>query len=135
MEAMAVSESYLEFVREQLAPVGNVVIRKMFGGAGVYCDGAMFGLVLDETLHFRGDAASQARFQAAGCQRFIHERPPRKPMAMPYWVVPENLVEDQDEMSVWARDAIEIREKQAKGAKAARRKPKATKAARDGKRN
>lgn len=134
---MAVSESYLEFIREQLAPVGEVVIRKMFGGAGVYCDGAMFGLVLDETLYFRGDDASQAKFEDAGCERFIYARPPRKPVAMPYWVVPEHLFEDQDEMSAWARDAIAIavREKRAKDVKAARRKSKVAKpAGREGKR-
>jgi DNA transformation protein and related proteins len=120
---MAVSESFLEFVRDQLAPAGDIVIRKMFGGAGIYCDGAMFGLVLSETLYFRTDAASAAQFEDAGCKQFIYERPPCKPVAMPYWVVPEHLFEDADEMLVWAREAIAVarREKCAKDEKAARR--------------
>ena len=120
---MTVSESFLEFVREQLAPAGDIVIRKMFGGAGIYCDGAMFGLVLSETLYFRTDAASAAKFEDVGCKQFIYERPPRQPVAMPYWVVPEHLFEDADEMLAWAREAIVVarREKRAKVEKATRR--------------
>jgi len=32
-----------EFLREQLAPLGRVTMRRMFGKTGVFCDGLMFG--------------------------------------------------------------------------------------------
>ena len=46
---MAISAEYKAFVAEQLEPLGPVRIRNMFGGAGVYCDDLMFGLIAGET--------------------------------------------------------------------------------------
>src|SRR4051812_45220907 len=41
------SDSFAEFLREQLAPLGRVTMRRMFGKTGVFCDGVMFGMVTD----------------------------------------------------------------------------------------
>jgi DNA transformation protein len=35
---MVVSDTYAEFLREQLAPLGRVTMRRMFGKTGVFCD-------------------------------------------------------------------------------------------------
>jgi DNA transformation protein len=40
---MVASDSFAEFVREELAPLGRVTMRRMFGKTGVFCDGLMFG--------------------------------------------------------------------------------------------
>ena len=52
---MAVSPSFKEFVAEQLAPVGPIDIRRMFGGAGIFADGRMFALIVSDTLYFKTD--------------------------------------------------------------------------------
>ena len=44
------SSTFAEFLREQLASLGHVTMRRMFGMAGVFCDGVMFGLVTEDTL-------------------------------------------------------------------------------------
>ena len=36
---MVASDSFAEFLREQLAPLGRVTMRRMFGKTGVFCDG------------------------------------------------------------------------------------------------
>jgi DNA transformation protein len=41
---MAVSNDYLDYVTEQLSEFGEITIRKMFGGAGLYFDELIFGL-------------------------------------------------------------------------------------------
>ena len=38
---MVASDSFAEFLREQLAPLGRVTMRRMFGKTGVFCDGAL----------------------------------------------------------------------------------------------
>jgi DNA transformation protein and related proteins len=41
---MVASDSFAEFLREQLAPLGRVTMRRrMFGATGVFCNGLMFG--------------------------------------------------------------------------------------------
>jgi DNA transformation protein len=51
---MVASETYAEFLREQLAPLGRVTLRRMFGKSGVFCDGVMLGMVTENTLYFSG---------------------------------------------------------------------------------
>jgi len=50
---MVASDGFAEFLREQLAPLGRVTMRRMFGKTGVFCDRLMFGMVTDDTLYFR----------------------------------------------------------------------------------
>ncbi|MCB8814409.1 TfoX/Sxy family protein [Desulfosporosinus shakirovi] len=41
---MAISESYQEYVVDQLRELGCVSVKKMFGGAGIYYDSLIFGV-------------------------------------------------------------------------------------------
>src|SRR6516162_3300854 len=52
---MVASDSFAEWLREQLAPLGRVTLRRMFGKTGVFCDGLMLGMVRDDVLYFRVD--------------------------------------------------------------------------------
>ena len=52
---MVASDSFAEFLREQLAPLGRVTLRRMFGKTGVFCDGVMLGMVTDNMLYLRVD--------------------------------------------------------------------------------
>jgi DNA transformation protein and related proteins len=54
---MAVTDGYKEFVRDLLSGFGPVTIRNMFGGAGIYADGVMFAILVDDTLYLNADRA------------------------------------------------------------------------------
>ena len=71
---MAASGTFGEFLQDQLASLGHVTVRRMFGGAGVYCDGLMFGLVSDDTLYFRVDDGNRGAFEAEGLAPFSLRR-------------------------------------------------------------
>ena len=78
----------------------------MFSGAGIYCDGVIFALVLRDALHFKVDDANRAAYEAEGMQPFTYQAR-GKPVPMgAYWRVPERLLDDPDEMLVWARAAL-----------------------------
>jgi TfoX/Sxy family transcriptional regulator of competence genes len=62
---MVTSDDFAEFLREQLAPLGRVTMRRMFGKTGVFCDGLMLGMVADNTLYFRVDDHNRATFREA----------------------------------------------------------------------
>jgi len=102
---MAVNESLKALLQEQLAPLGNVTVRRMFGGAGVYCDGLMFGLIARDTLYFKADDGNRAAYEADGMEPFTYEGR-NKPIQMSYWRVPERLFDEPDEMVEWARAAL-----------------------------
>ena len=102
---MASRGTFGEFLQDELRPLGQVTVRRMFGGAGVYCDGLMFGLVADDTLYFRVDDGNRGAFEAEGLAPFIYDGKGRT-IVLPYWRVPERLFDEPDEMLVWARAAL-----------------------------
>lgn len=118
---MAVSAEYKAFVVEQLELLGPVRIRNIFGGAGVYFDDLMFGLIAGETLFFKVDDRNQPDFEAEGMGPFIYEPPSGKAIAMSYYELPERLYDDPQELGEWARRSLDAA-LAAKAAKPIRRK-------------
>jgi DNA transformation protein len=105
---MPPSESFKEFIKDQLAGFGPVSIRNMFDGAGIYADGVMFAILADDTLYLKADEISSPAFAAEGMQPFTYTPKGKAPVAMSYWEVPPRLLEKPDELAEWARDAYRI---------------------------
>lgn len=104
---MSVSASYKSFVSELFEGLGPVQIRSMFGGGGVFLDGVMFALIADETLYLKADDSTTDAFEAEGMAPFTYDKK-GKASVMSYWQVPDRLLDDQDELVCWARDALAI---------------------------
>jgi len=126
---MAVSGEYKAFVAEQLEPLGTVRIRNMFGGAGVYLDDLMFGLIAGETLYFKVDGRNRPDFEAEEMGPFLYEPPSGTTVAMSYYELPERLYDDPDELVHWARKALDAA-LASKAAKPVKKKPAQKKTAR-----
>jgi DNA transformation protein len=102
---MPVSPAYKAFVQDVLSEFGPVSIRNMFGGAGIYADGVMFAILIDDTLYLKTDALSARDFAAEGKGPFTYRAKGRAPVAMSYWEVPERLLDDPEELVAWAKRA------------------------------
>jgi len=103
-----------EFIRELFASFGAVTIRRMFGGAGIYSDGVMFGLVFDGAIFLKVDDPSIPDFEREGSRPFVYSRRSAgrtKEAALSYWRLPERLYDDPDELAVWAARALAIAER------------------------
>ena len=119
---MAVSDGFAEHVRELLAELGPIQIRKMFGGAGVYRDGVVFGLIDDDTLYFKTDEATRAEWAAAGSAPFTFQYKDGRTEATSYWRLPAAASDDAEAAQRWARLGLEAalrKSRPKKGAKAA----------------
>lgn len=57
---MAVDEGLVAWVTEALELVGSVTMRRMMGGATLYLDGTIFGIVHDGELWLKADEESNA---------------------------------------------------------------------------
>ena len=126
---MAVSGEYKAFVAEQLEPLGPVYTRNMFGGAGVYLDGLMFGLIAGETLYFKVDDRNRADYESEGLGPFTVRTARGGTGSFTYYEVPERLYDDPDELVEWARKALDAT-LAAKAAKSSKKKPARKKTAR-----
>lgn len=104
---MAVSDDFRDFVLEQLAPAGRVSSRRMFGGIGLYLDGLFFALIDDDVLYFKTDDSNRPRYEGAGSKPFC-PYPDRPEKSMGYWEVPADVLEDSEQLAVWAREAMQV---------------------------
>lgn len=103
---MVASDSHGEFLREQLAPLGRVTLRRMFGKTGVFCDGLMFGMVADDTLYLRVDGHNRAVFKEAEAFAPLAYAKQGRSIDLSFWRVPERLFDEPDEFVTWARAAL-----------------------------
>jgi DNA transformation protein len=103
---MVASVSFAEFLREQLAPLGSVTVRRMFGKTGVFCDGVMFGMVTENTLYFRVDDQNRVTFKEAEAFPPLNYAKKGSTIDLSFWRVPERLFDQPDELVTWAQAAL-----------------------------
>ena len=104
---MPVSDQFLDYVIDQLSSWGEVYARRMFGGAGLYREGKMFGLVADDVAYLKADDSNRAAFEKAGSAPF-KPYPDRKTV-MPYYEIPADVLEDPKQLGRWAERSFAIR--------------------------
>lgn len=126
--------SFHDYVKELFAGMGRIEIKRMFGGAGGYCDGLMFLLLADDAIYLKADEALKAELRAKGSGPFvwIPENGPRKGehVEMGYWRLPDAALDDPDLAAEWGRKALAVAEAKAsaKGRKRVVRKSATKKA-------
>jgi DNA transformation protein and related proteins len=103
---MVASDSFAEFLREQLAPLGRVTMRRMFGKTGVFCDGLMLAMVRDDALYVRVDDDNRAVFREAESFPPLNYEKKGGSIDLAFWRVPERLFDEPDELVAWARAAL-----------------------------
>jgi len=103
---MVATDGFAEFLRDQLAPLGRITMRRMFGKTGVFCDGLMLGMVTDDTLYFRVDERNRAIFEEARSVPPLNYEKKGRTIDLSFWRAPERLLDEPDELVAWAREAL-----------------------------
>jgi DNA transformation protein and related proteins len=93
-------------IQELFSAFGVVAVRRMFGGAGIYADGTMFGLVADGVIYLKADELNAPAFERENLPPFTYGTKDGKRGVMSYRRMPERLYDDPDELVAWARDAL-----------------------------
>ena len=123
---MPVSDSYRDYVLEQLEGVGRLRARRMFGGVGIYSGDLFFALIADNTLYFKVDDSNREDFSSCGMRPF-QPFPDKPGFEMNYYQVPADVIEDADTLEAWAGKALRVAQtaarQPARKKKAGRRKP------------
>lgn len=90
------------------APFGRIVVRRMFGGEGLFRDGLMFGLVDAERIFLKTDDKTRPRFVAEGSGPFTYQMKKGEGILTSYYELPDRLYDDPDELAEWARAAFTV---------------------------
>lgn len=118
-------DSMVAFVLEQLAGLGSVRSKSMFGGYGVYKGDVFFAIVDEGRLYFRVDDTTRPNFLARGMKPFM---PAPKMEMKAYYEVPLDVLEDSAELVRWAREACAAKQAAGTAKKRATKKPAAKRA-------
>jgi DNA transformation protein len=102
---MPASDAYLTYVVDQLVPFSRVRTNRMFGGFGLYADDTFFALIAADTLYFKVDDSNRADYVARKCEPFRPRARDPDAYSMSYFAVPAEVIEDADELKLWARKA------------------------------
>ena len=120
---MALSPGYVEHVRELFAGMGDIRIRKMFGGAAIYLDDVIFALVDDDVTYLRAKGAFADELKSLGCKVWRYPDPAGgAPRAGAYWSLPLDAEDDPEVAVQWGRRAHTFAAQSAQPRKPAKRR-------------
>jgi DNA transformation protein len=89
-----------ELFVEKLSSLGAVTSKKMFGGHGIFHEGKMFGIIDSKGKAFlKADAGNRSDYEEKGAEK--HGR-------MPYFSVPNDILDQPEILIKWAAKSIEI---------------------------
>jgi DNA transformation protein and related proteins len=95
-------------IEDMFASLSPITIKRMFGGKGIYHAGEIFAIEIDGAVLLKADAETKHEFEAAGAVQWVYQsNRSLKPVAMPYWSIPEDAYDDPDVMAKWVRLAYE----------------------------
>ena len=108
---MAISDEFINYVICQLENWAEVSAHKMFGGAGLYCDGTMFGLIADDVAYLKVDDSNRKDFVKAGSSAFNPYPDKAKTTIMSYYEIPVDVLENPEQLAEWAQRSLAIARK------------------------
>src|SRR5271167_3713063 len=112
LRPMGETATILAFAVDLFSGLGPVEARRMFGGAGLYGDGVMFGLIDDDIIYLKVDEALKADLAGAGSRSWIYtERKGPKagiPQETSYWSLPESALDDPEDACAWGLRSLAV---------------------------
>ncbi len=115
---MSFSKEFGEHILDMLEPLGALTLKRLFGGACINYGDATFALMFDDTVYFRVDDKNIERFKAAGSEPFTYVARGKDVVVGSYYLLPDEALDDSDEMLDWARGALDAGLKVARAKKA-----------------
>jgi len=98
--------SFKDFILDQLENLGDICIRSMFGGYGIYQGEIFFGIIHKNRLYFKTDENTRQKHIEQGMKPF---QPNQKQTLKTYFEVPAEIIEDSEEIMAWAEQAVNVK--------------------------
>ena len=98
-------DGFKDFVLDQLSDLEGMTCRAMFGGYGLYCDRVFFGIVQKGRLYFKTNATTATQYRERKMKPF---RRNAKQTLKNYYEVTVNVLEDAEDLTIWAQEASNL---------------------------
>ncbi len=100
-------------ISDLFAVFGPLEVRCMFGGAGLFVQGVMFGIVDDGVIYLKADEATIPAYKREHSSPFTYATRTGTQALTSYWRLPDRLYDEPEELAEWARRALSIAQRAA----------------------
>jgi DNA transformation protein len=108
--------SFNDYVIDQMSLAGKISIKSMFGGYGVYCSNLIVGIIVNDILFLKVGESNKDDYLQRGMPPFTYLRKGAKAASMSYYQVPEEILENKEDLLEWTRKSF-IESKKAKSSR------------------
>ena len=104
---MTSKSEFINYIIEQLDPMGEVIAKRLFGGYALCLNDIPFALAFKDSLYFKVNDTNRADYEAHGSQPFTYQKQ-GKTVIISNWEVPADIIEDQTALLEWANKAYAV---------------------------
>ena len=102
-------KEFLDFVlKDVLNHIEGITSRAMFGGYGIYKDGFIFAIIADSNLYFKVGESNLQDYKSIGSEPFVYEQGNHKKTTMSYWLIPDELLYDKEEIQERVEKSVAV---------------------------
>lgn len=102
---MQTTSSLAKYVTEQLAFLGPISNRPIFGAVGIFIDERLLGIVADNVLYLHTGPGNRSDYLSRGSKQF-KPYPNAFDLTTDHHQVPPDIVSDMDQLKVWGERAL-----------------------------
>jgi DNA transformation protein and related proteins len=103
---MTVSSDFLSYVTGQLACLGEIHTRSLFGGMGILVENRLVAVILDDQLYLHTDENNRSDYTARGMGPF-RPYPNAFNLTTDQYQVPADIVNTPEQLQQWGRRALQ----------------------------
>jgi len=103
---MGGSREFVSYLLEMLEGFDAVSAKAMFGGHGIYLNGLISAIVVDDILYIKADPTSRKIFEMRGLTQFSYMKNGKK-CFMSYYMAPEESIDNSEALTSWAQKGYE----------------------------
>jgi len=102
---LAIAKHFLTQTLSQLSQVAPVYYKRLFNEVGLYHQGQLFGLVVEDRVYFRVDDSSVMPYRARGMEP-LRPKSAQGPDSH-FYQLPADVLNNPPELTFWLRAAVE----------------------------
>ena len=99
--------SFIDYVSDLLSRFGDIRVKSMFGGYGIYCNNIIFAIMVSDDLYFKADKILGKEFEDIGSYPFTYNARD-KTVLMSYYKIPIDIIEDEERLEYWFHKSYKV---------------------------
>ena len=109
---MKKSTTFLDYILNDIfSEIDNITSKPMFSGWGIYKDGIIFALIIQNELYFKTDEHNRPQFLERNSQPFKYDKK-GKVICTSYWLLPPEIIENKTVIPEWVKSSVEVKRRQ-----------------------